>query len=267
MAKKFVEFGKDLALMAQVMQRGCSVGIGKWEFWCPLNTSKTLMAAAASFLDRASPERIAQLAVERAPWVVYEPQPPHIVPEPDVQTLADVVHKARWFNIGKREWQSLAENIELFKSLHEYLRLAPPFSIDVEVDYDADPPYKDGLMPLFAKSTRKGVSTRSMSIYPVRFDTQDLYAVEAYVRERGWSFANQNELYAFGQRTKESIRPWQLIGDVPIFGPGTRKEKDGYISFPRLWMLRGNECLDLGGCCVPSRGADGFRRIVIVKND
>jgi hypothetical protein len=263
---KHVEFGKDLGLIAQLVQRGCAAGIGHYEFWGPLNSSKTLMMEVMSFLDNATPESVAQMAIERAPWLrrsaMSEP-----AREPDVQTLADVIRNARAFDIGKKQWQSLAENIELFRAMVEYLQFAPPFSVMVEVEYGTPPPYKHSHNPCFAATSRTGREQHEMSIYDVPSRGGTLAEVEMYVLGRGWRFADQNELYWFGQRTKKGIRPWALIGDVPIYGPGTMHSNDPVCySFPRLWMLRGNEELDLSACVKLGQCSTGCGKILVVKD-
>jgi hypothetical protein len=260
---KHIEFGKDLGLIAEVVRRGLSIGIGHWEFWEALSKPQPgLWSEMLQFEKYATPEYIGQ----RGTWPRSVPKTHHRAP--DVDTLDQVVRQGRQHSFEKTEWQRLAEDGEFFSAMVEYLRLAPPFSTVIEVDYDHIPPYRDGYTPCgFPKTAKSGVLQREMSIY-VPGERVSVLAIDTMLRQNDWGFADQNELYAFGQATKKNVRPWALVGVKPILGLGTCGDDraGGYMSFPKLWTMRGEYNLDLGACSVQEAGISDGDHLLVVKN-
>lgn len=257
---RHIEFGKDLGLITEVVRRGLSVGIGSWEFWEWLSKPQPgLWAEMLQFLKFATPEYIGQ----KASWPKGALK--RHCREPDLDTLDNVVREGRNNGFEKREWQRLVEDIDFFRTLVEYLHLAPPFSKTVEVDYDHIPPYVNGFDPGFPRTVKKGRAQCEMSIY-VPAEQTSFLDTESLIHQQGWRFADQHELYAFGQGTKKHIRPWALIDKAPIYGPGSRRQGGDLYTFPRLWTFRGNYKLSHFGSC-PNLGK-GLEddNLLIVKN-
>lgn len=258
---KHVEFGKDLGLMAEVVRRGLSVGIGHWEFWEAFSgrPQPALWAAMHQFLNIPTEMYWRQ----RKSWPKGSTE--HHLHVPEIDAIDSAVREGRKNNFGKKEWQLLAENGLLFEALVEYLCLAPPFSTVVEVDYDQLPLYQDGYTPLgfFPDTEKKGVLQREMSIYVPR-QRMEISRVEDLLYRNNWNFADQNELYAFGRRTKQHVRPWALIDEPPIYGLATQSDSQaGGITFPRLWTIHRNHKLDLGAYA----WSEGGRSIMVGDHD
>ncbi|OGG53214.1 hypothetical protein A2851_02795 [Candidatus Kaiserbacteria bacterium RIFCSPHIGHO2_01_FULL_53_29] len=259
MSKKHVEFGKDLGLMAEVVRRGLSVGIGQWEFWEPLSKPQPgLWHAMIDFFGIPPHEYFDWCESWKS-----EKRQNHHHRAPDIDTLDAVVRYGRENGFTKENWQHLIMSASVFEALVDYLRLAPPFSVEVEVDYSHLPPYQGGYTPQYPLRRSHGVARLDMSIY-VLADDRKIDANESRIRERGWRFADQQELYAFGQTTKQQVRPWAVMGVEPLYGPGSRTSDFGHYHFPRLWMLRGNDALDHYGCTsVASQSHNGLRTLIV----
>ena len=256
---KHIEFGKDLGLMAEVVRRGLSVGIGQWEFWEPLSKPQPgLWLAMQDFFNIPPHEYFAWCESWKS-----EKYRGHHHRAPDIDTLDVVVRFGRENGFTKQKWQHLINGASIFAALVDYLRLGPPFSVEVDVDYSRVPPYIGGYTPQYPLRRSNGTKRLNMSIY-VLLDDSDIDENECRIRTHGWRFADQQELYAFGQTTKRQIRPWAMMGVEALFGLGSRTCGNGYYQFPRLWMLRNNEELDSHGCTsVVSKFHNGLRALIV----
>ena len=157
---KHVEFGKDLSLMTQVARVGSSVDIDA-QFWDALSKRQPgLWNVIREFFNTPTSEYWKLLPLWRK-----EPAF-RLRREPGFETIEQAVRNGREFGFGKPDWQLLAENPKLFKALVDYLNLAPPFTVEVEVDYDSKPKFIGSYgPPFFYSSGRSGLACRQMSIY------------------------------------------------------------------------------------------------------
>src|SRR3989338_6306102 len=257
MGNKHIEFGKDIGLMAQVVARGLSLGIGHWELWEALSKHRPgLWSEVLQFIEQ-------EASASFEPWPRKRSQQ-QLCREPDIETLDKAVRQGREYGFGKREWTLLAESPQIFRALVNYLMLAPPFSVELEVCYDQLPPYVGGYTPGYQAPKKNGFHMCEMSIYQAT-DEEGLSEVEACISQKGWRFGDQHEVYDFGQFTKRHIRPWALMGTNAVYAPGSISESQGYRHFPRLWMLRGNDELDPNGCVEAGGRLRADFRILIVK--
>jgi len=256
---KYFEFGKDLGLMTEVVRRGLSVGIGHWEFWEPLSRPQPgLWRAMHDFFEIPPDEYFTWCESWKS-----EKSRSHHHRAPDIDTLDRVVRFGRENGFTKQKWQHLINSASVFAALDDYLRLAPPFSVEVEVDYSHVPPYEGGYTPDYPLRRSKGAGRLEMSIHDL-LDDSDVDENEHRIRTHGWRFADQQELYAFGQTTKRLVRPWAVMGVEALFGLGSRTRGNGYYQFPGLWMLRNNEELDPYGCAsVVSKFHNGLRALIV----
>lgn len=267
---KYIEFGKDVGLMAEAVRRGLSVGIGHWEFWEWLSRPQPgLWSEMRQFMRFATPEYVGQ-------WTEWQKDTSEVIfrlsdklhhRPPDIDTLDAVVRQSRENDFGAKEWQRLVESSELFRTLVAYLRIEAPFSIQVEVNYDDLPPYRHGFNPGFLSVDKSGrYRRREAGLYITTQDT-DINNLSLYLNDRGWRFGDQHELYSFGQATKQQVRPWSIFGDVSIYALASRKsDRDGWCQFPRLWTLCGNDELDHSGSCVDQgKSLHAGNHLLVVK--
>ena len=261
---KRVEFGKDLGLMLQVVKSGLCVSIGYWEFWGPFSRQHQLglWTEALHFLK------------ERGnlidPWLKSTSL--RHIGEPNLDTLDKVVREGRRHRFEKPEWTLLAEDPGIFEGLVDYLAVIAPFTVDVEVDYDREPPYStgNGGAELFGPPSRSGKQRHLMSIYVHSGgDSVKLPDLDARLKEEGWRFAEQHELYAFGQATRQKIRPWALhrSNNIEAFGNIVDTSAPDFIRHPKLWRERGAEwfALDASGF-IPGGGVADDEHLLIVKS-
>ena len=182
---------------------------------------------------------------------------------PAIDTLDAVVRFGRENGFEKRRWQHLTNSASVFSALVDYLRLAPPFSVEVEVDYSLLPPYRGGYTPQYPLRRSRGTEWLAMSIHVLAND-RTIDENNHCIEERGWRFADQQELYAFGQATKGQARPWAMMGVEPVFGLGSRTCGNGYYHFPRLRMVGNNDELEPHGCAsVVSQFHNGQRALIV----
>jgi len=259
MGNKHVHFGKDIGLMAEVVRRGLSVGIGNWEFWQPLSKSQPGLWKVMHDFFGVPPEQYFRWCES---WK-SERSKTHRLDGPDLDTLDAVVRFGRENVFGKKEWEHLTGSASVFAALVDYLRLAPPFAIPVTVDYSHIPPYMDDYTPDYPLRRSSGSACVHMSIHMLS-DDKDIATHRSRIEERGWRFADQQEVYAFGQATRRCVRPWAIMGHEPLYALGSCRLGNGYYHFPRLWMLRGNSKLDPHGCAaVVSQFRNNMRAVIV----
>ena len=266
---KHIEFGKDVGLMAEAVRRGLSVGIGHWEFWEWLSRPQPgLWSEMRQFIRFATPEYVGQ-------WTEWQKDTSEVIfrlsdrlhhRPPDIDTLDAVVRQSRENDFGAQKWQRLVESSELFRAMLAYLRVEAPYSTFVEVDYDNPPPYKGDFNPGFPSIGERGRQRREMGLY-ITTSSTNIIGLSVVLKDRGWRFGDQHELYAFGQATKQQVRPWALFDHLALYALASRKSDAEFCSFARLWAISGNSELDHYGGTSSNHGEhlDEGRHLLVVK--
>lgn len=260
---KHVEFGKDLAVMNELVRSGLRIGVGDAEFWAPLSKPQpALWSFVRLFIKSRSPMQL------REPWWPRAGAGDRRLDIPTLDTIDQVVRQGRQEDFGDREWKSLLESRELFRGLVAHLHLSAPYGDLIEVDYDSEPGWdgKPFEFDIDSAVDLHGRRTVLVSTYApageCALETEDLR-----LRLKGWRFANAHELYAFGVDTRSNVRPWAM-NDGPIYGPGTRvkNEQAQMWQFPRLWFHNRDGRLQLfGSAPIREFVANGRDRYLIVQ--
>ncbi len=232
---KHVDFGKDLNVMAEVVRRGLSIGIGHYQLWDALSKPGSgLWQAVLQYYAEATPQHI----VDSVSWKTAARQ--HCC-APDLDTLDAVVREGRQHGFGKVEWQRLVESASFFMALFDYLKVAPPFHVDVVVDYRLVPVLapvplvvKEELLKLVDPVAR----SLPMAIYEVEHERIACSDIGRMFGTLGHRFANFRELAAFGRWTTQSVRPWAMFGNRSVMAPGSMPysptHEQDWINIPEI---------------------------------